>query len=64
MVIHHTVCKPVKINGKWDVEEYEEDQYIPDDQVRHCQLCTACGFPGYPECTETCNNGKLKITES
>ncbi len=27
-----------------------------DEQVRHCDLCTMCGFPGYPECRDWCQN--------
>ncbi|MCM1525249.1 MAG: hypothetical protein NC120_12420 [Ruminococcus sp.] len=57
--IHHKVCKPVKINGKWDLEDYEYDEEIPDEQVRHCNVCTVCGMSSYPECTKTCIHGGL-----
>lgn len=27
-----------------------------DNQVRHSDLCTICGFPSYPECRNWCQN--------
>lgn len=52
-------CPVKQKDGTWTtiIKEYEET--YSDDKIRHCDLCTACGYPGYPECTKTCNNGAL-----
>ena len=34
-------------------KRYED---FTDDQVRHNDLCTLCGFPSYPECMKFCQN--------
>ncbi len=56
--VHHQGCKPVKINGKWELEDFEYDEEFTDDQVRDCDMCTCCGFTAYPECKEWCNSWK------
>jgi hypothetical protein len=57
-------CRPVKINGKWDLEDYEREEEFQDSEIRHCDLCTWCRFPGYPECREWCNNGAMREEKS
>ncbi|MCM1525237.1 MAG: hypothetical protein NC120_12360 [Ruminococcus sp.] len=53
-IIHHKACEPVLVNGKWELMEYEFDEEYPDEKVRDCDMCTVCGFNGYPECKEDC----------
>lgn len=51
---------PVKErDGTWTTIIKEYEKAYSDDQIRHCDLCTMCGYPDYPECTKTCNNGVL-----
>lgn len=38
--------------GHYEVTARTEE--FQDNQVRHSDLCTACGFSGYPECMELC----------
>jgi len=60
--IHVDGCTPYRSrNGTWDTRKYSYDVEIADDRIRHCDLCTMCGFPGYPECTKICNNGALHL---
>lgn len=40
-------------------EERIEDLVFRDDQVRHEDLCTVCGWPDYPGCIAECPNMKL-----
>lgn len=41
-------------------KHYTEYREFTEEGKRHNLLCVACGFPGYPECTKTCQhaNGK------
>jgi len=58
--IHFDGCEPYrKKDGTWDIRRYSYEEEYPDDRIRHCDMCTVCGFPAYPECTKTCNNGAL-----
>lgn len=58
--IHIDGCEAYrKKDGTWDTRRYSYDKSFTDEQVRHCDLCTMCGFPTYPECRDWCPNEKL-----
>jgi hypothetical protein len=61
MVVKVRGCRPVKKNGKWDLVDYEREDYIPDDKVRHNLFCTYCGLSVYPECREWCEKDKRNM---
>lgn len=62
MIIKFHVYEPVqKSDGSWDIQERDMEKEYPDEAVRHNELCTVCGFPGYPECRDWCQNEKWRI---
>lgn len=41
-------------------KHYTRYEDFPDTADRHCNLCIACGFPGYPKCVPECQPQRNK----
>lgn len=54
--IEFLVTEPIqRPDGSWTTRQYKEvKQYA---ERRHCDFCTSCGSPRYPDCTKTCKTG-------
>ena len=43
---------------KGQIKRSKRVETYSDDQVRHCDWCTVCGMPSYPNCMEECKSLK------